>query len=249
MMRKALAMVPALWLFASAADAGYPTDYDYACSWTRGTAKGTANVRLTTAGSPWMSGTITTTYPDGSVNRKSVILSNSSQPQPGTTLWLYRQPENKVKCELYVLEAGNELVWKGCSNGTYQQCVAVTPQVRTAATAASCPCNSLSGSEYLACVKTCLEARFSDAAWATCTQDLVNLIKCAKIWWDLNVRPGEGMTACENASPEVEELCWGWVNFVQRELGGGSCSSSMQCAAGTFCLLEGSDWHCGSLRN
>lgn len=245
----------------ASAGGGYRTDYEYACSWKKGATAGSASLGLHISGPSGLQGTLTTAHANGGVEQKPFVLSNPSHPQPGATTWLYRQTDDNVRCELHLLDSGTELVWKNCSNGLYQQCVAINQDVHGAMATAACSCGSLSGMPLMECTRACLAAKVEQSVLgdlagaararmrAACTQDLVSLIKCVVIWWKLTVHPGPGMEVCENDSEEVEDLCWGWVNFVMGELGGGSCSSSMQCAAGSFCIMDGGDWTCGSLRN
>ncbi len=238
----------------ASAGGGYRTDYEYACSWKRGATTGSASLRLDTSGPSGLQGTLTTAQTNGAVEKKPFVLSNPSHPQAGATTWLYHQTEDNVRCELHLLDSGTELVWKNCSNGLYQQCVAMTQDVRSAMATAACSCGSLSGMALMECTRACLVGGieqgpledFNAAARARCMQDLVSIVKCLVIW----ARSEPGMEVCENASGAVEELCWGWVNFGRDQTAGGSCSSSMECAGGSFCVMvKGGRWTCGSMRN
>ena len=219
---RGFAVAVLLLLASSAAQAGYPASYpgsyEYFCSWTQGAAKGQAIVGMSTAQattvSDWRSGTLLTTYPNGSTISKSIQLIRPTTVMGGRgTSWLFRQQNPNVTCNFYVIDNGEELLWENCSNNTTQRCAAVVRRLGQATD--PCNCAGLPTWQWTECIKRCM----GDQAKEVCTQDLVSAVRCFLNYLQIiNSHPNE----------------WGW-DIIFGE--GRACQESAQCPGGTWCVL------------
>lgn len=242
----------ALFFFVGDAWAAAPTTDEYACTWTKGKQRGDAMVRFTLSGSSWYGGKLTTSRPDGSSATKSVELVKPSTVNGGTTtLWNFRQLDDKIGCDLYVADGGKTLRWQACNNGVTQSCVAVTPPVKGVVAKYYQDCSGLGAYQGALCVgnniKEQAKADMKDAAMESCTRDLLQMYRCLAAVAEIErVEPGEHQKiGCSQEDPWLKEQCDRWMNWGKG--GGTGCETSMDCPGGSFCILGSGGTTCGAL--
>jgi hypothetical protein len=248
-----------LWLSLASrgAHAAYPSDHNYICSWTRGAAKGMSVVRMSTvtatANSAWKSGTLKTTFPNGSTASNPVQLIRPSTIMGGRgTSWIFRQQNPNVSCGFYSIDDGEELVWKDCSNGTTQRCAAEIRRIGQTTDPCNCGSPSLTASlEWAACIARCMAPRPGDVETEvreTCTQDLVSAILCFHNYlkiinshpneWGWDIIFGEGRTCQESSQCPARTWCvLGACKRQGHAVTGSPCTETSQCPSGDLCSL------------
>ena len=167
----------------------YPSQYPYLCDtelpW--GDFQERIYMRMTNSGGV-RHGNLQIHTEDGHVLDNQAILRNGVRLGFGVWAWRLELPDAGIDCDFLNTLWGQEIAVGNCSHGGRMRCVRQTPQLRQEAVQRGCmDCGSLPVSEMSDCYSACWETVNSNipTPQEVCTQDLVSLIKCMWILFEM----------------------------------------------------------------